>query len=134
MKFKEFALLIISLAMLGGVAIPIVRSLTLVQTRQQSSGTQIVISMAGFQPQAITIPANQTVPLEFINPDTSAHRDGGGWHQWENSKLGINVLIPPQTAKKVSVLFTKRGTYDFVCTVCCGGAGDPAMHEQVTVI
>jgi heme/copper-type cytochrome/quinol oxidase subunit 2 len=92
------------------------------------SGAQtVVISMAGFTPNRITVLAGRTVTLSIENPDSQFHTDGGGWHQFAIDALKLDVRVPPHTTKTVTLPALGKGRYEFYCDVCCGGRANPSM-------
>lgn len=93
-----------------------------------SSGNSytINVSMAGFIPRHITVPANQPVKLILINTESSLH-PGGGVHQFAIDELGIDVRITPNNEQTVTIPPLSPGTYEFYCDVCCGGRTSPSM-------
>lgn len=96
------------------------------------------LSMAGFEPGDIRIPAGQTVSLELWTTDAAPHLDGGV-HTMISDELDIYETLPAAgmsgESRKV-VTFTaptKPGTYDIYCDTCCGGKDSPTMHGKLTV-
>lgn len=87
----------------------------------------MVISMAGFSPNRIAVPAGQPVTLTLINPDSQFHTDGGGWHQFAIDTLDIDVRVAPRSQQTVSLGPLSAGRYEFYCDVCCGGRANPSM-------
>ena len=110
-------------------------------TRASSSGQvpaapgtrQVLVTMAGFQPSRLAARAGEDLTLEFVNPDSKFHTDGGGWHQFRVEGLNIDVKIPPQTRQTVVLRDLPAGTYEFYCDVCCGGKENPAMRGVLEV-
>jgi len=89
--------------------------------------------MAGFEPRELTVPAGREFQVQFINPDTRFHIDGGGWHQFRIDGTGIDVRIPLSTQPVVTLPPLTAGTYEFYCDVCCGGKQNPAMRGVLEV-
>jgi cytochrome c oxidase subunit 2 len=87
----------------------------------------VVISMGGFTPNHITVPAGQPVRLRIENPDSQFHTDGGGWHQLAIDEIKLDVRIAPHSTKTVTLPALSAGTYQFYCDVCCGGRVNPSM-------
>jgi len=94
---------------------------------------QVFVSMAGFEPRELTVPAGREFQVQFINPDTRFHTDGGGWHQFRIDGAGVDVRIPPSTQPVVTLPPLAAGTYEFYCDVCCGGKENPAMRGVLEV-
>ncbi len=92
-----------------------------------SASAGVVISMGGFTPNRITVPAGQPVTLTLTNPDSQFHTDGGGWHQFAIDALQLDVRIPPHSEKTVTLPALTDGTYEFYCDICCGGRSNPSM-------
>lgn len=96
------------------------------------------LSMAGFEPGDIKVPAGQTVSLELWTTDAAPHLEGGV-HTLISDELDIYETLPAAgmsgESRKV-VTFTaptKPGTYDIYCDTCCGGKDSPTMHGKLTV-
>lgn len=87
----------------------------------------VVISMAGFTPNRVTVPAGQPVVLSIENPDSQFHTDGGGWHQFAIDALKLDVRVAPHATKTVSIPALSAGRYEFYCDICCGGRANPSM-------
>lgn len=87
----------------------------------------VVISMAGFTPNSVTVLAGRPVRLRLENPDSQFHTDGGGWHQFAIDEIRLDVRIPPRSARTVTLPALSAGRYEFYCDVCCGGRVNPSM-------
>src|SRR5574341_1111680 len=61
----------------------------------------VVISMGGFTPGHLTIPAGQPATLVLVNPDSQFHTDGGGWHQFAIDALHLDARIAPHSQQTV---------------------------------
>lgn len=96
-------------------------------------GQQVVVNMAGFSPSSLTARAGAEFNIEFINPDSKFHTDGGGWHQFAIDALGVDVRIPPRSQKTVTLRGVPAGTYEFYCDLCCGGKENPSMRGILEV-
>ncbi|MDQ7848786.1 MAG: cupredoxin domain-containing protein [Armatimonadota bacterium] len=94
---------------------------------------QVYVDMAGFEPRVLTAPAGREFRVQFINPDSRFHTDGGGWHQFRIGGTDIDVRIPPSTRLVVTLPPLAAGTYEFYCDVCCGGKENPAMRGMLEV-
>ncbi len=96
------------------------------------------LSMAGFTPSNIRVPAGRTVALELWTTDAAAHLHNGV-HTMINEALGINEELPAAgptgESRKVVTITTpsKAGVYDIYCDTCCGGRESPSMHGTLTV-
>jgi cytochrome c oxidase subunit 2 len=96
------------------------------------------LSMAGFTPGEITVPAGQTVAIELWTTDAAPHLDGG-MHTMISDELGIYENLaaagPTGESRKVVQITTPAtpGTYDIYCDTCCGGKDSPAMHGKLVV-
>ncbi len=93
----------------------------------------VVISMGGFTPGRLTIPAGQPATLVLVNPDSQFHTDGGGWHQFAIDTLHIDARISPHSQQTVTLGPLPAGTYEFYCDVCCGGRSNPTMRGILEV-
>ncbi len=89
--------------------------------------------MAGFAPPTLAARAREDLTLEFVNPDSQFHTDGGGWHQFRIDALNIDIRMPPRTRQTVVLGELPVGTYEFYCDVCCGGKENPAMRGVLEV-
>lgn len=87
----------------------------------------VVISMAGFSPNRLTVPAGQPLTLTVANPDSQFHTDGGGWHQFAIDALEIDVRVAPHSRQIVTLGPLAPGKYVFYCDICCGGKTNPSM-------
>ena len=96
------------------------------------------LSMAGFTPSEITVPAGQTVSLELWTTDAAPHLNNGV-HTMISDELDIYEELPAAgptgESRKVVTITTpaKPGVYDIYCDTCCGGKESPAMHGKLTV-
>lgn len=93
----------------------------------------VTVTMAGFDPPRITIPAGRAVTLALVNPDSPHHADGGGVHQFAVPDLALDVKVGPQSSTTVSIPAPAAGTYSFYCDVCCGGKQNPSMQGKLVV-
>ena len=96
------------------------------------------LSMAGFEPGDIKVPAGQTVSLELWTTDAAPHLHGGV-HTMISDELGLYEELPAagMTGESRKVITfrapTRPGTYDIYCNTCCGGKDSPTMHGKLTV-
>jgi cytochrome c oxidase subunit 2 len=96
------------------------------------------LSMAGFEPGDIKVPAGQTVSIELWTTDAAPHLQGGV-HTMISDELGIHEELPAAgmtgESRKIVTIKTpaKPGTYDIWCDSCCGGKDSPTMHGKLTV-
>jgi cytochrome c oxidase subunit II len=96
------------------------------------------LSMAGFTPSEVRVPAGQTVALELWTTDAAPHL-AGGVHTMISDELGIHEELPAAgptgDSRKVVTITTPTvpGTYDIYCETCCGGKASPSMHGTLTV-
>lgn len=134
------SLLLRSVAFVAVALVIGVGAIGLVVTRLQGPGAtdttavQIQASMAGFDPPAMTVRAGETVKVELSSMDTSAHSDGGGWHQFAIDVLDIDWKVGPLSSEVFE--FTApatAGTYSWYCDICCGGKKNPSMQGELTV-
>lgn len=96
------------------------------------------LSMAGFTPSEVKIPAGKTVSLELWTTDAAPHLEGGV-HTMISDELGIREELPAagptgESRKVVTVTApVTPGVYDIYCDTCCGGKASPSMHGKLTV-
>jgi cytochrome c oxidase subunit 2 len=96
------------------------------------------LSMAGFTPSDVRVPAGQTVSLELWTTDAAPHLHNGV-HTLISDELGIYEELPAADAtgesRKVVTISApaKPGVYDIYCDTCCGGKESPTMHGKLTV-
>jgi heme/copper-type cytochrome/quinol oxidase subunit 2 len=103
------------------------------QSSPTDTGQTLTVTMAGFRPAELEIPAGQPATVRLINPDSSFHTDGGGVHQFASPELGVDVKVQPESEAVVEIPASKPGTYTFYCDVCCGGKENPSMRGTVVV-
>lgn len=92
----------------------------------------LLISMAGFSPGRVRVPANRPITLTIVNPDSRFHTDGG-WHQFAIDALRVDVRVAPREQKTVTLGPLRPGVYEFYCDVCCGGRANPSMVGRLEV-
>jgi cytochrome c oxidase subunit 2 len=96
------------------------------------------LSMAGFTPSEVQVPAGQTVSLELWTTDAAPHLDGGV-HTMISDELGIYEELPAagstgESRKIVTITApAEPGVYDIYCDTCCGGKDSPTMHGSLMV-
>jgi cytochrome c oxidase subunit 2 len=100
---------------------------------QAPGGQQVLVNMAGFSPQRLTAQAGSDLTLTLVNPDSKFHTDGGGWHQFRVEALDLDVKIPPESRRTVTLRDLRTGSYVFYCDVCCGGKENPTMRGILEV-
>lgn len=94
---------------------------------------RVEVSMSGFDPSRLVVPAGRRVQIELVNLDDQNHADGGGWHDFKAPALGVAEWVAPLGRTTFDLLATRRGTFRFYCDACCGGARDPAMNGAIVV-
>lgn len=96
------------------------------------------LSMAGFTPSDVRVPAGQTVAIELWTTDAAPHLNNGV-HTMISDELGIYEELPAagptgESRKVVTITTpTEPGVYDIYCDTCCGGKESPTMHGRLTV-
>jgi plastocyanin len=96
------------------------------------------LSMAGFTPSDVKVPAGQTVSIELWTTDAAPHLHNGV-HTMISDELDIYEELPAAgptgESRKVVTITTpsEPGTYDIYCDTCCGGKASPSMHGTLTV-
>jgi heme/copper-type cytochrome/quinol oxidase subunit 2 len=93
---------------------------------------QLQISMSGYNPNSLTIPAGQSTTVEVVNSESPFH-DGGGLHNFVLPDAGINMVIPAKSSVVITLPALAAGTYTFYCDVCCGGKENPTMRATLLV-
>lgn len=91
------------------------------------------MSMAGFEPQVMTVRSGQAVAIDFWTTDAAPHLQGGV-HTFIAEQLGIREELPAESRRTFT--FTapaKPGDYDVYCDTCCGGKDSPTMHGTIRV-
>ncbi len=91
------------------------------------------VTMEGFMPATLTVPANRLVRVRVVNPDSSHHSDGGGVHGFTIVKLGVDAKVQPETIQVVTIPPSPAGEYEFYCDTCCGGKENPSMQGLLKV-
>ena len=103
-----------------------------------ADATSVRMSMAGFTPSEIRVPAGETVALELWTTDAAPHLEGGV-HTLISDELGIYEELPAagatgESRRVVSIdTPTTPGWYDIYCDTCCGGKASPTMHGRLVV-
>jgi cytochrome c oxidase subunit II len=103
-----------------------------------ADATPVRMSMAGFTPSEIRVPAGQSVALELWTTDSAPHLEGGV-HTLISDELGIYEELPAAgttgESRKVVRIDTPMapGSYDIYCDTCCGGKASPTMHGRLVV-
>ena len=92
------------------------------------------MTMAGFEPAALTVRANDVVRLELTSMDNPLHADGGGWHEFAIDALGIDLKVGPLDSGTLEFTAPSEArTYRVYCDTCCGGKANPTMLGTLTV-
>lgn len=129
-----------SLALRAGVfavlAVATLSAVALVWPRTSPANAErsITVTMGGFSTPVMAVPAGQPTRLQIVNPDSSAHADGGGWHQLAIPALGVDARVPPRSDRTIELPAAAPGEYAFYCDVCCGGKENPAMQGVLKVV
>jgi plastocyanin len=103
-----------------------------------ADATPVRLSMAGFTPAEIRVPAGATVALELWTTDAAPHLENGV-HTMISDELGIYEELPAAGATGESRRIVKvtapaePGSYDIYCDTCCGGKASPSMHGKLIV-
>ena len=96
------------------------------------------LSMAGFTPGEIRVPAGRTVAIELWTTDAAPHLDNGV-HTMISDELGIYEQLAAAGAtgesRRIVEITTPAtpGTYDIYCDTCCGGKDSPTMHGTIVI-
>jgi cytochrome c oxidase subunit II len=95
--------------------------------REISPGTYeayIIARAWSFDPREITIPKGSKVTFYVTSVDVQ--------HGFKLQGTNINMMVVPGQVSKLTAVFDKPGTYDYLCTEFCG-AGHAAMYGSLTV-
>ncbi len=149
---RAFAVLVVVVAFAAGVLMstrlqgPATPNPTLTTARSAAPATtasppvadvttlDVHMSMAGFEPTALTVRANHIVRLELTSMDNPLHLDGGGWHEFAIDALGIDLKVGPEDTGTLAFSApSEAGTYRVYCDTCCGGKENPTMLGTLTV-
>jgi plastocyanin len=107
-------------------------------TGSTSEAIPVRLSMAGFTPGEIRIPAGETAVLELWTTDSAPHLENGV-HTMISDDLGIHEQLAAAGAAGESRRLVEirapaaPGTYDIYCDTCCGGKASPSMHGKLIV-
>jgi cytochrome c oxidase subunit II len=115
------------------VAVAVAVFLVWPRTPTATAAERVTIDMGGFSPPTITAKAGEPLQLQIINPDSSMHSDGGGWHQLAIPQLGVDARVAPRSDKTIEIPAAAPGEYAFYCDVCCGGKENPSMQGVLRV-
>ena len=96
------------------------------------------LSMAGFTPSEIRIPAGEDVAIELWTTDSAPHLQNGV-HTMISDDLEIYEVLeaagPTGESRRVVTITAPAtpGVYDLYCDTCCGGKASPSMHGSLIV-
>lgn len=138
-RLRQSAFVLVVIAVLGG-GIYLAAGDMVGQRGAATSADAIPVrlSMAGFTPSEVRVPAGSAVALELWTTDAAPHLDGGV-HTMISDELGIHEELPAagisgESRKVVSISTPATpGTYDIYCDTCCGGKDSPTMHGKLIV-
>lgn len=133
--------LVLRVGALGAISLVVaVAAIALVITRlggpapTDTRAIQVLTTMAGFEPGALTARAGEQVRIELVNRDTPYHTDGGGIHSLHVDELNVHERVDPLSTRVIEFTAPAQpGTYAFYCDTCCGGKENPAMQGLLTV-
>lgn len=128
MIFAVAALVVLALA-----AFLVVAPVRALRPLRAGAERRIIVTMAGFDPPVLRVPAGKPVAVRLVNPDSPYHSDGGGWHQFRIERFGVDVRVPPRSDRRVELPALSPGEYTFYCDVCCGGKENPSMRGTIDV-
>ena len=103
------------------------------RTPAATAAQRVTIDMGGFTPAVLAARAGQPTRVQVVNPDSSAHTDGGGWHQLAIPALGVDAKVGPRSDKTIELPAAAPGEYAFYCDICCGGKENPSMQGVLRV-
>lgn len=126
----EFVLVLIVIAALIPIVLNVAENFG---NGEYEEGTKVEISMSGYTPPTIRAKAGEEITIQLINPDNSAHSDGGGWHQFASDELDIDYKLSPESIKTIKLKVDQPGEYEFYCDICCGGRENPTMQGKLII-
>ena len=92
------------------------------------------MSMAGFQPAALDIPAGEAVTVRLTNVDSPFHGiTNGALHQFALDEIGLDIRLDARQSQVITLPPMATGTYTFYCDVCCGGKANKTMRGTLRV-
>jgi plastocyanin len=92
------------------------------------------MSMAGFQPAALDIPAGQAVTVRLTNVDSPFHGiTNGALHQFALDEINLDIRLDARQSQVITLPAMPTGTYTFYCDVCCGGKANKTMRGTLRV-
>lgn len=132
--YMSILFIVVVIAIFGSAAY-LVTSKTASLEPQDKDAIKMTITMSGFEPNVIRAKVGQPVKINLINPDSSAHTDGGGFHEFVLSagSANVNVTLPPLSQKVITFTPTQAGEYQWYCDSCCGGKENPSMQGTLIV-
>lgn len=98
------------------------------------SAISVRVSMSGFSPNALNVPARTPLRINLINLDNQYHTDGGGWHDFVVEAFRMNVSVEPLGQRVFTVPTDTPGTYTWYCDLCCGGKESASMLGTIRVV
>lgn len=104
--------------------------------RQTAAAAQysVDMSMAGFQPAVLDIPAGAAATVRLTNVDSPFHGiTNGALHQFAIDELGLDVRLDARQSRVITLPPMQTGTYTFYCDVCCGGKANKTMRGTLRV-
>lgn len=133
--YMSILFIVIVIAIFGS-AIYLILSKSEAMEPVDKNAIKMTISMAGFEPNTITVKAGQPVTINLINPDNSYHTDGGGMHNFilTTGLANLNVTVQPESQEVITFTPTQKGEYHWYCDICCGGKENPSMHGALIVV
>lgn len=98
------------------------------QSPADPSAVQVRISMAGWSPATLETTIGRPLKVDVVAGD-DAH---GAGHDFRIDGLGIDEYVG-STQKVFTLPADQPGTYQFYCSLCCGGKDSPTMVGTYTV-
>ncbi|GGM29591.1 hypothetical protein GCM10011351_14620 [Paraliobacillus quinghaiensis] len=130
---KKYKLELILLTVVVGAIIPITLNFVAAGEQDSTIGKSVEISMSGYNPSTINANVGEEITIKLINPDNSAHLDGGGWHQFASDELDFDYRLSPKSTEVITLKVNKPGEYEFYCDICCGGRENPSMQGKLII-
>lgn len=118
-----------------GTAVYLIMSKTASLEPVDKEAIKMTITMAGFEPDVLSVKAGEPVKINLINPDNSHHTDGGGIHNFilTAGLASVNITVQPESQEVFTFMPMQKGEYHWYCDSCCGGRENPNMHGTLIV-
>lgn len=93
----------------------------------------VTADMGGFNRRVIRVKAGEPITVRLTSLDNRYHVDGGGKHEFAVDELDLQIIAPSLGSASETFTPTEPGTYEFYCSICCGGRANPTMIGTLIV-